>query len=140
MYREPPRPIASSLAKSPLRNSRSRVVLIVVYASPRDGSSSAATCRAEAFPSLPTDPMTAASRSPSSMIDRNSCAALEYLAFYRSRNLLSTLEMDSQGPESSEILQGLTLNLYLNLVVWRTQMLAHGSRLHVSHHVSEFMR
>src|SRR5881296_1713538 len=107
--------MASSLASSPLRNNRSRVVLIVVYASPRDGARSAATCRAEAFPSLTTDPITAASRSPSSIIDRNACAGVEYLAFYRNRNLLSTMVIRipsaSHGPKVREILQRLSLNL-----------------------------
>ena len=130
--------MASSLANSPFRNNRSRVVLIVVYASPRDGSSSAATCRAEAFPSLTTDPITAASRSPSSIVDRE-LLRFTGISCFLSQSELSTPVMDSQGPEIRQILQSLSVNLFLDFVVWGTQMFTHCSRLQVSDDVDEFV-
>src|SRR5438445_11568035 len=59
--------MASSLPSIPFLYSRSRVVLMVEYASPRECSRSLATCRAEALPWRRTLPRTGASRSPSSM-------------------------------------------------------------------------
>src|SRR5213593_2635806 len=109
--------MASSLAKSPLRNNRSRVVLIVVYASPRDGSRSAATCRAEAFPILTTDPITAASRSPSSIIDREGLCCTGISCFLSQSELTLNSSVGLAGPEISQILQRLSLNLFLDLVV-----------------------
>src|SRR6266849_10533374 len=69
---------------------------MVEYASPREGSRSLATCRAEALPWRRTLPRTAASRSPSSMDLEMIRASLD-ISFYPCRNSLRETRLRNQA-------------------------------------------